>query len=98
MNETNLILCDAELMSGNTLVGTIRQNYVIPVCKELLPLHFTNSGDINDWLRHRAIDRHRTNARLLKKVLRLKHKDDISTALHFNTQQYKIRGDCPSLG
>lgn len=95
MNETNTILCDAELMSGNTLVGIIQQSHVIPVCKELLPLCFTNGGNVDDWLKHRAIDRHRTNARLLKKVLRLKHKDDISTALHFNaatiTDNYWIR-------
>ncbi len=95
MNEMNTILCNAELMSGNTLVGIIRQNHVIPVCKELLPLCFTNGGDITDWLKRRAIDCHRTNARLLKKVLRLKHKDDVSTALHFNaatiTDNYWIR-------
>lgn len=95
MNETSTILCDAELMSGNTLVGIIQQSHVIPICKELVPLCFMNDGDVSNWLKHRAIDRHRTNARLLKKVLRLKHKDDISTALHFNaatiTDNYWIR-------
>ena len=85
----------ADLMSGDTVAGHIRAHHVEPVCQELLPLCFQRGGDVADWLAHRAIDAHRTHSRLLKKVLRLKERDDISTALHFNattiTDNYWIR-------
>ena len=85
----------ADLMSGDTVAGHIRARHVEPVCQELLPLCFQRGGDVADWLAHRAIDAHRTHSRLLKKVLRLKERDDISTALHFNaatiTDNYWIR-------
>ena len=86
----------ADLMSGDIVVaGYIRARHVEPVCPELLPLCFQRGGDVADWLAHRAIDAHRTHSRLLKKVLRLKERDDISTALHFNaatiTDNYWIR-------
>ena len=85
----------ADLMSGDIVAGHIRARHVEPVCPELLPLCFQRGGDVADWLEHRAIDAHRTHSRLLKKVLRLKERDDISTALHFNaatiTDNYWIR-------
>ena len=85
----------ADLMSGDIVAGHIRACYVKPVCPEHLPLCFQRGGDVADWLTHRAIDAHRTHSRLLKKVLRLKERDDISTALHFNaatiTDNYWIR-------
>lgn len=85
----------ADLMSGDIVAGHIRAHHVEPVCPELLPLCFQRGGDVADWLVHRAIDAHRTHSRLLKKVLRLKERDDISTALHFNaatiTDNYWIR-------
>ena len=86
----------ADLMSGDIVVaGYIRARHVEPVCPELLPLCFQRGGDVADWLAHRAIGAHRTHSRLLKKVLRLKERDDISTALHFNaatiTDNYWIR-------
>lgn len=49
-----------------------------------LPLYFEKHTDLNEWLRKRAIDSHRTNSRLLKKALRLAEKDDVSTVLKFN--------------
>lgn len=50
----------------------------------LLPLYLRRTGHFEGWLETRAIDGHRANSRLLKKVLRLENKDDISTVLHFN--------------
>lgn len=34
------------------------------------------------WLESRAIDRHRTNSRILKRILRLGDTSDLNTALH----------------
>lgn len=52
--------------------------------RALLPLYLDRTGYVEGWLEQRAIDRHRTNSRLLKKALRLENKDDINTVLHFN--------------
>ena len=91
----------ADLMSGDIVAGHIRARYVEPVCPEHLPLCFQRGGDVADWLTHRAVDAHRTHSRLLKKVLRLKERDDISTALHFNAatiaDNYWIRPEGSSL-
>lgn len=74
----------ADLMCGDTVAAHIQSRAVIPVEPNLVPLCFRHGGDIEGWLEHRAIDAHRTHSRLLKKVLRLRKRDDLSTALHFN--------------
>lgn len=90
----------ADLMSGDIVVAHIQSHVVTPVVHELVPLCFRQGGDIVNWLEHRAIDAHRTHSRLLKKVLRLRERDDLSTVLHFNaatiTDNFWIRpeGSC----
>ena len=95
MTELDSLDFRADLMSGDTVAGHIVSHHVEPVCAELLPLCFVHGGDVADWLEHRAIDTHRTHSRLLKKALRLKERDDIATALHFNaatiTDNYWVR-------
>lgn len=85
----------ADLMCGDTVAAHIQSRAVIPVEPNLVPLCFRHGGDIEGWLEHRAIDAHRTHSRLLKKVLRLRKRDDLSTALHFNaatiTDNYWVR-------
>ncbi len=72
------------IMSRDKCIGEYDSG-VLPLFDEsLLPLCLQSNGSFEDWLRTRAIDSRRTNARLLKKALRLEHTDDISTALHFN--------------
>ena len=84
-------------MSRDVPIGIIKSRFVEPLCSELLPLYFQRGGDVAQWLAMRAVDAHRTNSRLLKKVLRLKERDDISTALHFNavtiTDCYWVKPD-----
>ena len=72
---------NGSLMSKDIKVADIRNGIVFPVSEELLPIHFINKGDIISWLESRAIDMHRTNSRLLKKVLRLTTADDIEVVL-----------------
>ncbi|MDR1563401.1 MAG: hypothetical protein LBS74_00390 [Oscillospiraceae bacterium] len=55
-----------------------------PILPERLPLFLKRTGDVKAWLEGRAIDSHRTNSRLLKKALRLAHRDDLSTVLAVN--------------
>lgn len=84
MHEIDNLSYRATLMSRDIPVGDIHSHRVEPIRQELLPLYFQRGGDFGVWLSQRAIDSHRTYSRLLKKVLRLKERDDISTALHFN--------------
>ncbi len=70
------------LLSGDDVVAEINENKITPVIVKKLPLYFANGGDFEKWLESRAIDNHRPNSRLLKKVLRLGDTSDVSTVLH----------------
>ena len=85
------------LMSGDTVAARIENGTVIPVCSALLPLWLTERNDLEGWLKSRAIDRHRTNSRVLKKLLRLTDSGDLAAVLRAHgatiTDHYWIRSD-----
>lgn len=85
----------ATLMSKDTPIANIYGRRIEPIQEHLLPLQLQRMSDMETWLSMRAIDEHRVNSRLLKKVLRLEEKDDVSTALKFNgatiTDTYWVR-------
>lgn len=69
------------VMGGNTPVAKFSGRVVTPILKERAPLYFTNGGDLEGWLKMRAVDRHRKNGRILKRLLRLGDTSDLNTAL-----------------
>lgn len=73
---------DYLILSGDTLVAKWDCGLLSVYCDELLPLYLKRVKDADLWLETRAIDSHRANSRLLKKALKLKEKDDISTAYY----------------
>lgn len=83
------------IMSGNTAVAKWENNELTVLDNSLLPLYLKRVHNADMWLETRAIDSHRANSRLLKKALRLKEKDDISTVLYVNaatiTDNYWIK-------
>ena len=83
------------IMSGDTIVAKWENNELTVFDNRLLPLYLKRVHNADMWLETRAIDSHRANSRLLKKALRLKEKDDISTVLHVNaatiTDNYWIK-------
>lgn len=85
------------IMSGDIPVAEVENNNVTILDEDLVPLFFKKYNDIEQWLQNRAIDSSRTNARLLKKALRLNEKDDISTVLSVNavtlTDNYWFKGE-----
>ena len=90
------------LMSGNTPVAGIVDNRVTPILKERMPLYLSIGGPLDRWLESRAIDRHRPNSRLLKKVLRLTDTGDVAAVLYANaatiTDNYWLRSvETPNL-
>ena len=70
------------IMSGDIAVASFHGRVVTPILPERCPLCFQNGGDLEAWLESRAIDRHRTNSRILKRILRLGDTSDLNTALH----------------
>lgn len=75
---------DLLLLSKDTPIATVTHGILKPILPERLPLFLKRTADISTWLESRAVDSHRTNSRLLKRVLRLEHKDDVSTVLSVN--------------
>lgn len=88
-------LFTGDLMSRDKSVAEIVDNKVVSLNKELAPLYILNTGDFEGWLRMRSIDLHRTNSRLLKKVLRLNTNDEVDVVLSANgatiTDTYWVR-------
>ncbi len=72
------------LMSRDEKIARIEKNELLPLKSELLPLYLQRNGDLIEWLESRAIDRHRANARLLKRVLRLTNADDAEVSMRVN--------------
>ncbi|MDR3278011.1 MAG: hypothetical protein LBT12_04490, partial [Oscillospiraceae bacterium] len=86
---------NGELMSRDTVVAAIQNGVLRDADPALLPLFLRRTGDVEGWLRGRAIDAHRTNSRLLKRALRLTDADDAELVLKVNavtiTDTYWIR-------
>lgn len=72
------------LMSRDEKIARIENNELFHLKPELLPLYLQRNGDLIEWLESRAIDRHRTNSRLLKRVLRLTNADDAEVSMRVN--------------
>jgi len=75
---------DMLLLSRDTVIAKIINDTLEPVAPALLPLKLQRTGAVQAWLESRAIDAHRTHSRLLKKVLRLAQRDDLTTVLAVN--------------
>lgn len=71
-------------MSNDTVCGEWIDNKLTAVAPELLPMFLKRTGDVEKWLKLRAIDGNRPNAQLLKKMLGLEKSDDIGTVLRIN--------------
>lgn len=83
------------IMSSDIVVAKWENDELTVINENLLPMYLKRVHNANMWLETRAIDTHRANSRLLKKALRLKEKDDISTVVHVNgatiTDNYWIK-------
>lgn len=85
------------LLSGNDPVAEIRRGQVVPLDSTRMPLYLAAGGSFEAWLESRAIDRHRPNSRILKKVLRLSDSSDAAAVLRAHaatiTDNYWVRLD-----
>ncbi len=69
------------LFSGKDPVAKIRRGEIVPLDGARMPLCLVAGGGFETWLESRAIDRHRPNSRILKKVLRLTDRSDAAAVL-----------------
>lgn len=96
-NNANLSQFNGVLMNANKEIATIKKGTIIEMDQQLIPLYLKRTRDLEGWLAMRAIDNTRANSRLLKKVLRLKQKDDVNTVLAVNgstlTDNYWIKSN-----
>ena len=92
-----MVKLNGEIMSRDKIIAKVRDGLIIESDMALLPLFLKRTGDVASWLADRAIDAHRTNSRLLKKVLRLTSADDVEVVLRVNaatiTDTYWFRQD-----
>jgi hypothetical protein len=72
------------ILSADTPVARWENGELTVLNESLLPLFLRRDRNADMWLGTRAIDSRRPNSRLLKKALRLREKDDVSTAMHVN--------------
>ena len=83
------------VLSGNNIVAKWENKTLKLIDEQLLPLYLMQNPNAEQWVASRAIDSRRANARLLKKALRLKEKDNLSTAIFANaatiTDNYWIK-------
>ena len=83
------------LMLEDRVIATVNRGEITNADEAMLPLYIQRTWNIEGWLASRAIDRHRTNSRLLKKALRLRTADDAQVALAVNaatvTDRYWFR-------
>lgn len=82
-------------MSGERELTEIRNGRLVQTDHPLLPLYLAAGGSLEEWLVSRAIDRHRPNSRILKKILRLTDSSDLAATLRAHaatiTDNYWIR-------
>ena len=84
------------LMHKDSIVSRIEEGIVLDD-NVMLPLQLHKGASVDGWLIDRAIDNHRTNSRLLKKVIRITDSSDVSTVLKAHaatvTDNYWIKLD-----
>ena len=86
-----------KLMLEDRVIAIVKKGIITKRNDKLLPLCLKGSNFIEGWISSRAIDGQRTNARLLKKALRIRNTDDLNTSLAVNaaniTDRYWFKPD-----
>lgn len=70
------------LMSGDRIAAKFEKGVLIMLDDEIVPLFIKRTKNIAEFLASRAIDKTRTNSRLLKRVLNIHTQEDYETVLY----------------
>ena len=89
------------LMMEDTKVATFENGNLIYINESLCPLYIKRTHNLSGFLKSRAIDQTRTNARLLKKVLGIKDNEEEKIVLYAYgasiTDNYWFKPKCSKL-
>lgn len=89
------------LMSGDVVTAKIEKSRLTPIQPKKMPLYLARGGDFLAWLESRAIDQHRPNSRILKRMLRLNDTSSVAAVLHEHaatiTDNYWIQAEGEAL-
>lgn len=84
-HENKQKLFTGNVMCGDSVVATVVDNNIESIVdKKKCPLYLLRTSDFEGWLHTRCIDLHRTNSRVLKKMLRLQNSDEMDLVLRVN--------------
>lgn len=72
------------LMSKDVIIAEIINSKINMLREDLCPLLLLRTKDIELWLEQRAIDKHRTSSRVLRKILRLTLNNSIEVVMKYN--------------
>ena len=72
---------NGELMSGDRVIAVLQDGLLENCDDSRLPYFLKRTHDLQEWLEMRAVDRHRPNSRLLRRIYRLSDADDAEIAL-----------------
>lgn len=78
---SNAKLLTGDIMEEDEVVASFTNGELTYINEKRAPLEIIKTGNVRAWLEGRSIDHHRTNSRLLKKVLRMSEKDEIQSVL-----------------
>lgn len=85
------------LMSGDLEIARIEKGRLTVLDHAHMPLYLASHDNLEGWLVTRAIDRHRPNSRILKKILRLSDTSEIAAVLRAHgstiTDDYWVKTD-----
>ena len=92
-------LFTGDVMCGDSIVATVVDNDIQSIVDmKKCPLYLIRTSDFEGWLRTRCIDLHRTNSRVLKKMLRLQNSDEIDLVLRVNAATVTDNYWCREIG
>lgn len=86
-----------ELMSGDRVIAVIRDGVLQDCDDARLPYYLKRTQNVQSWLALRAVDRHRPNSRLLRRLYRMNGAEDAEIALRVSaatiTDNFWIRSE-----
>ena len=82
--EVRMKALTGKLMAGDRIAALVESGEITECDERLLPLFLCRTKNLEQWLAGRAIDSHRPNSRILKKMLRLKPAEDAEVAMEVN--------------
>lgn len=86
-----------ELMSGDRVIAVILDSVLQDCDDARLPYYLKRTQNLQSWLALRAVDRHRPNSRLLRKLYRMSGAEDAEIALRVSaatiTDNFWIRSE-----